>query len=33
VGSVEVVLNILNYLVGKENVVEEFKMLLGRYPK
>ncbi|CDG36178.1 Type-2 restriction enzyme MjaIII [Acetivibrio thermocellus BC1] len=33
VGSVEVVLNILNYLVGKENVVEEFKMLLGRYPE
>ncbi|HOM03100.1 MAG TPA: type II restriction endonuclease [Acetivibrio sp.] len=33
VGSVEVVLNILNYLVGKENIVEEFKMLIGRYPE
>jgi len=33
VGSVEVVLNILNYLVGKENIVEEFKMLLSKYPE
>jgi len=33
VGSTEVVLNILNYLVGKENVVEEFKMLLSKYPE
>lgn len=33
VGNIEVVLNILNYLIGKKNVVEEFKALLGRYPE
>ncbi|GAE87847.1 type II restriction enzyme MjaIII [Acetivibrio straminisolvens JCM 21531] len=33
VGSAEVILNILNYLVGKENIVEEFKMLVCRYPE
>lgn len=33
VGQTEVVLNILNYLVGKENIVEEFKMLLTKYPE
>lgn len=33
VGSIEVVLNILNYLIGKENIREEFKMLVGRYPE
>lgn len=33
VGSTEVVLNILNYLVGKENIVEEFKMLISKYPE
>ena len=33
VESIEVVLNILNYLVGKKNIREEFKMLIGRYPE
>ena len=33
VGSVEVVLNILNYLIGKKNIWEEFKILIGRYPE
>lgn len=33
VGTVEVVLNILNYLVGKENIVDEFKMLVSKYPE
>lgn len=31
VRSVEVVLNILNYLIGKENIREEFKMLINKY--
>jgi len=33
VGSIEVALNILNYLVGKQNIHEEFKTLIGRYPE
>jgi len=33
VGKVEVTLNILNYLVGKKNVRNEFKMLVSRYPE
>lgn len=33
VGSVEVVLNILNYLIGKGNIREEFKILIGKYPE
>jgi len=33
VGKVEVVLNILNYLVGKEDIIQEFKMLLTKYPE
>ena len=33
VGSIEVVLNILNYLIGKENIIEEFKLLLSQYPE
>lgn len=33
VKSVEVNLNILNYLIGKENIREELKMLLGKYPE
>lgn len=33
VESIEVVLNILNYLIGKKNIREEFKILLGRYPE
>ncbi|MGE5629737.1 MAG: type II restriction endonuclease [Caulobacteraceae bacterium] len=31
--SVEIVLNILNYLIGKKNIREEFKILIGRYPE
>lgn len=33
VADIEVVLNIFNYLVGKENIIEEFKMLLAKYPE
>jgi len=33
VGSIEIVLNILNYLIGKENIIEEFKLLLSQYPE
>ncbi|NLT96300.1 MAG: restriction endonuclease [Clostridia bacterium] len=33
VESFEVVLNILNYLIGKNNIREEFKKLIGRYPE
>jgi len=33
VESIEVVLNILNYLVGKKNIREEFKILICRYPE
>jgi len=32
VGSVEVALNILNYLIGKENIKEELKILISKYP-
>ena len=30
--SIEVDLNILNYLIGKDNFVVEMKFLLGKYP-
>lgn len=33
VRNVEVALNILNYLVGKENIREEFKILIDKYPE
>lgn len=33
VSSIEISLNILNYLIGKENVKEEFKNLLVQYPE
>jgi len=33
VKSIEVVLNILNYLIGKQNIREEFKMLIDKYPE
>lgn len=33
VRNVEVVLNILNYFIGKENIREEFKMLVNKYPE
>lgn len=33
VGSIEVILNILNYLIGKKNIKEEFKILIDRYPE
>ncbi|HHV65881.1 MAG TPA: restriction endonuclease [Peptococcaceae bacterium] len=33
VGIIEVELNILNYLSGKKNIREEFKILIGKYPE
>lgn len=33
VKNVEVSLNILNYLIGKDDIKKEFKMLLTQYPK
>ncbi|SHH74493.1 type II restriction endonuclease [Clostridium grantii] len=33
VTKLEVSLNILNYLIGKENIEEEFKILLKQYPE
>lgn len=33
VGNIEITLNILNYLVGKENIKDEFKSLLNKYPE
>lgn len=33
VESIEVVLNILNYLIGKKNIREEFKILISKYPE
>lgn len=32
VKSIEIQLNILNYLVGKENIKDEFKLLVKQYP-
>lgn len=33
VGNIEFSLNLLNYLVGKENISEEFKILISEYPE
>lgn len=33
VESIEIQLNLLNYLVGKENIEEEFKALVTKYPE
>ena len=33
VGSIEVTLNILNYLIGKKDIREEFKILINKYPE
>ena len=33
VKNIEVELNIMNYLIGKNNVKDEFKELISRYPK
>jgi len=33
VENIEVVLNILNYLIGKKNIREELKILLVKYPE
>jgi len=33
VENIEVVLNILNYLIGKKNIKEEFKLLISKYPE
>lgn len=33
VGNIELLLNLMNYLIGKENIEDEFKYLLKQYPE